>query len=309
MKPLVFLLLAVLPAAPAAADGSAECAAQNIPSGGGCTATQFCSDLESCKTFCCCACDLPKLTGEWWNESAFNDQVACPRAPQTGAGLIAPDSGELKALATELRGREHIQLAQSGIRATAAVVQGLKDLDDALAAWPDPPGGGRLGLSVKNCYRRAIGNQTAPRSVDGNAEAICRLIEKTMHVENTPALAARVAEWHANAANWWMMAPPGPTPHSGGYACDVVLTDAAGADCFDVAAGPDAKHQCSIDSQRASKLMDEAVTRTGGRRLKYEAWHYEWGGPEMSCRCKQPASGSDAACDQSWPPTGKTKCG
>jgi hypothetical protein len=94
------------------------------------------------------------------------------------------------------------------------------------------------------------------------------------------------------------LAFPGATPHSGGKACDIVLVDSRGKEATACSAASEKHLGASIDFRMASRLLDEAITNdiVGAKRLDYEAWHYEWGGPAAS-RCKAP----DCA-NNHWPP-------
>ena len=284
-----------------------ECAAQHIASGGTaqCAVTssgKFCDSVESCKTFCCCACTT-SLDGAWWSErSPYDGRTTCPRSPTSGDGIMAPDSGDLHDLGTLLTATEVPWLSDySGKRATQAVADGLKALNDQLAALPDQAKK-KLKVRVGSCYRRAVGNSLTPTAGDGNAEAVCGMVYKMLRVENSPRSDQATKDaWHEHAANVWQMAWPGYTPHAGGIACDLVLVDGSGSDCFDVAAGDASGAHCSLGDRASSELMDKLVGATGGWRLDFEAWHYEWGGAH-DCRCQ------GDGCKRFYPPTGHQRC-
>jgi hypothetical protein len=179
-------------------------------------------------------------------------------------------------------------------RATTEVVNGLKRLDAYLAASPSREKY-NYRVRVKSCYRPAI----------DDTEKECNFVLKAMHIlKKYPQDKRKRAEWTPKLnPNNLGLAWPGATPHSSGQACDLVLVDEDGRESFDWRVGAGAPHS-SIDQRLASKMLDEAVTNdtVGGRRLNYEAWHYEWG-TSIGCRCKDPE-----CADKFWPPLGKPNC-
>jgi hypothetical protein len=198
--------------------------------------------------------------------------------------MLPRDSADLVAVSTSI---PHVSVKR-GIKAIQAAADGLVALGAALDAMPK-----RRELSfsarVGSCYRH--------HSTDSKDE--CGYVLKGNYMISKSTTPEKQAYWRekANPLNLGL-AWPGRTPHSGGYACDVILVDSAGADCFDWRAGvPDAK-RCSIDAATAVALLNEAMTAAGALRLSYEAWHYEWG-PDAS-GCSHP----DCA-KHGWPITGK----
>lgn len=260
-------------------------------------AHQFCDDVDECQTFCACACAFDP---HGWVRNVTESGVECPNAPDTGEGLLAPDSQDLLPLDARFepggaRARagfafRHV-VGAGGHRAVRAVVEGLQRLDDWLAASEERR---RLGarVRVKSCYR-------APQS---EVSKDCGLILKARHVLAKPDLKPADREyWTARLdPNQFGRAWPGATPHTAGHACDLVLEDPAGSPCFDWRAGVADAPTCSIEQRAASRLMDEAATNdaVGGRRLDFEAWHFEWD-TDSGSRCRHP----DCA-DRHWPPTG-----
>lgn len=246
---------------------------------------QFCDDVDECQRFCACACTFDPTQ---WHEGSRDRSVECPRAPGTGEGLLAPDSE----LLVGLDGREFRFIdGARGERATAAVAEGLRRLDEQLAASAERA---RLDVRVRvvSCYR-APGHEVVKD---------CGLIRKAMHVLAKPDLEAAKREfWTVRLdPNRVGRAWPGATPHTAGGACDLVVTDASGRPCFDWRAGVAGSPVCAVDQRAASRLLDELATgdAAGGRRLDFEAWHYEWGTTAGS-RCRHPA-----CADEHWPPTG-----
>jgi hypothetical protein len=178
-----------------------------------------------------------------------------------------------------------------GETAAAAAFTGLKRLDVRLAASKNRQ---KYGYTVRvvSCYR--------PQLEDTEPE--CGFVLKSKYMLKRVTAPADKAYWEEksdprNLGLTW----PGRTPHSAGYACDLVLVDKHGRDSFDSRAGVDGAPRSSIDQRLASKMLDEEVTNpdVGGRRLTFEAWHYEWT-DETRSRCKDP----DCA-QKFWPVPGK----
>lgn len=260
-------------------------------------AHQFCDDVEECQRFCSCACTFdPTL----WYDDSRDRSVECSNAPSSGDGLLPPDSPALFPLAARFdaagaraEGEQGFRFIDgtAGKRASREAVEGLQRLDARLAASAERA---RLGYRVRvvSCYRSPSSEVTKD----------CGLIRKAMHMlakdDLTPA---RRAFWTVRLdPNRVGRAWPGATPHSAGAACDLVLTDAEGAACFDWRAGVDGAPRCALEQRLASRLLDEEATspEVGARRLDFEAWHFEWGTTAGS-RCVHP----DCA-DNHWPPTG-----
>jgi D-alanyl-D-alanine dipeptidase len=243
----------------------------------------FCESVKDCRKFCSCACTFDPTK---WTPDVKNDgSTVCPGAPKTGEGILPPDSPELTAL-PDYRFITHA----SGERAAAAALDGLSRLDDRLAASAERA---RLGYSVRvvSCYR--------PQLEDTEPE--CGFVLKSLYMLARVA-PERKAYWEEKSnPNNLGLAWPGRTPHSAGYACDLILVDRNGQDSFDSRAGVDGAPTSSIDPRLASRLLDEDVTNpaVGGSRLNFEAWHYEWTTDTRS-RCKAP----DCAANH-WPVAGK----
>lgn len=294
----VRILTKAAPAVPAAPVPSSVGGSQNS---GACApkstvtplGVRFCGDVESCKAFCSCAC---KLTLTKWKDpkdtpggSGSDGATSCQGAPRTGAGMISPDSPDLVPVPNM-----RFVTASSGVRATRQTVEGLRRLDAYLSTSPSRARY-NYSVEVRSCYRPAI----------DDTENECNFILKAMHVLNKyPQDVQKRAEWMPKLnPNNLGLAWPGATPHSAGNACDIILVDSQGRPSFDWRVGPGSPHS-SIDQRLASKMLDEAVTNevVGGRRLNYEAWHYEWGST-LGCRCKAPE-----CANKFWPPLGKPNC-
>lgn len=275
--PLIFC------AAPALA--APVCENEGIPTsggaGGGCpirSEEKFCNGLEECKHFCCCACTFD--SSAWGNAS-------CPNSPDAGRDAASLNLTTLQSL-TYVRVR-------GGLQATAAAQQGLEALDRVIPAYQEEyPDLGNFTVSVKNCYR----------SAHHDTEKVCGLVFKKMHVEQSDTQSdAKKAEWDRNARNIWGLTWPGETPHSRGEACDLVLVDQNGQDCFGYAF-VDGQPTCSIPRQEALDLLDAMMTSAdvGAVRLKFESWHYEWGSSYTACRCS-----SLEDCQEAGAPTGSPR--
>lgn len=247
---------------------------------------QFCNTVESCKAFCSKACRLDVTK---WRPVPNDGATTCPGAPTSGTGIIDPKSPNLVPI-PPLR----FIRASKYVRATKEVVEGLKRLDDYLARSPSRAQH-NYAVQIQSCYRPAI----------ADIENECNFVLKAMHVlKKYPQDAQKRAEWTPKLnPNNLGLAWPGATPHSAGNACDMILLDSQGRPSFDWRVGQGSPHS-SIDQRLASKMLDEAVTNdvVGGRRLNYEAWHYEWGS-NTDCRCKDPE-----CANKFWPPVGKPNC-
>lgn len=259
---------------------------------GGCeihSEAKFCRDLEECKRFCCCACAE-------FDSSDWHARGNCPHSPTAGGGS-GLDLIELQSLT-------HVRV-DSGARATEEVRRGLERLDRVLPYYQEKyPELGNFNVHVHHCYRAA----------HDEVENICGWVFRKMHVEQSTRQPQSVKdEWTKNAANIWGLAWPGPTPHSRGVACDMVLVDQNGDDCFGWAFVKKTP-KCSIARRKALAILDEIMTgpgpadgeaagaAVGAIRLDYEAWHYEWGSPYSSCRCKNPTE-----CAESGEPGGSPR--
>lgn len=248
-------------------------------------AGKFCENVADCMKFCSCACVFDST--KWKSGSKDDGSTTCGASmPDTGVGMLPADSALLLPAAS----LPFVSVA-AGVTATQDVLDGLRRLSDKLAS---PANANRIrhGYTVRvaNCYR--------PHREDSVRECGFTLKAKHMLAKDDLDEKAR-ASWErkANPQNLGL-AWPGRTPHSGGYACDMILVDAAGRDCFDWRAGVAGSPSCSIEQQVASSLMDEEVAgpETGGRRLRYEAWHYEFGPGAKGC--------VHPDCAANWPLTG-----
>jgi hypothetical protein len=246
---------------------------------------KFCENVADCRAFCSCACTFDSTR---WRPVRFDGSTTCPDMPRTGPGMLSRE--ETIALG------QFRHLNHRNERATQATSDALTRLDEWLENSAERR---RLNARVRigSCWRSAYED-----SVDE-----CGYVLKAQHMLRKPDLTdAQRATWEfkSNPQNLGL-AWPGNTPHSGGFACDLVLQDAAGRDCFDSRAGVEDRDNpvpsCAIAARDASRLLDEAVTAAGGRRLNYEAWHYEWT-DNTSSRCQHP----DCA-DNHWPISGRPR--
>lgn len=247
-------------------------------------ADKYCTDLGSCSRFCCAAC---KFDPENWNANA-----TCDNLPASNSTKIVSEDGT-----QALSGKPGVAVA-SGARGTAAAQEGIDHLSALIPAMRARyPQYGEFTVKVKSCWR----------TVRDDAEKVCGWVIRKLHVDQSPkSTDAQKQSWAANANNVWGLVWPGATPHSGGFACDMVLVDARGQECFGWMIGDsNTDPTCSIDQHAASSLMDELATdaSVGAVRLTFEAWHYEWGSPYTSCRCT-----SRQDCARYWPPKGDKNC-
>lgn len=304
-----------VPGAPVATPNPV-CEAQNLQVGGkfdlhtsqGPSGVRFCTDMATCKAYCCWACDFhdEKVSRDKKGNrtSRYDGSSSCQRSPQDGAGIIAPNDRKLVDLGAALKDIK-VLTGYSGKYATTTAADALQRLDAFLDTWPkrkETP----FTVKVNNCYRRAIGNETRPTAADGNAEEVCTRVFETMRNENKPEATpeSNAADETAINRTVWGLSWPGATPHSSGAACDLQLLDEKGAACFSSTAGTTKDSPCSIDQRLAVGLLNEAVAAVGGWRLDYEAWHFEWGGNtgQGSCRCQ------GSQCDAVWPVTYSAGC-
>jgi len=272
---------------------SEVCPKFNFPQGGKCASGpgSFCSGLDGCKKWCCCACSWDRSA---WGDAVCDNSINDPEDKQTGKKMIG-DTKTLKELSKAIK-KPKVLTALSGKWATDEVVAGLQKLDDQMGADPALQ---KYRVAVKSCWR----------SVRSNTDQVCGLVFKTMHMEKivnpNDEQKGKLKDALARSASVWGLAWPGPHPHASGHGCDLVLMDKAGGqECFDWRAGVAGPPKCSIDAKTAVNTLTDAVAKAGGVRLNYEAWHFEWGikAGGTSCRCD-----SSTACNK-WPLDGSAKC-
>ncbi len=247
---------------------------------------QFCDNVSDCRTFCSCACVFDPNNWPAPVKGVNDDgSTTCGAAmPDSGPGMLAPDSPEL----IPVPALAFIDV-RAGARATQDAIDGLQRLSDGLRASKNREKY-RFTIRLASCYR--------PHRSDSVPE--CGYVLKGKYMLAKPNLDEDMRKYWEEKQNPLNLglAWPGMTPHSGGYACDLIMVDAQGQECFDWRAGVAGAPKCSIKPRLASSMMDEEVTNAGGLRLRYEAWHYEWGPNAKGC--KAPACANDH-----WPPTGK----
>lgn len=289
-NPLRLLVLAAVLALPASARASETlaCGKAGYPHNDGtvpeaANADKFCTDLASCSRFCCAAC---KFDPEKWGNAS------CDNLPASNSTKIVSED------ATEaLSGKPNVAVA-GGSRGTAAARDGIEHLSALIPAMRERyPQYGAFTAKVKRCWS----------TVREDTDKVCGYVIKKLHVDQSPkSTDAQKQEQATNASRIWGLVWPGATPHSGGFACDVVLVDAQGQECFGWMIGDsNTAPTCSIDQHAASSLMDEMMTdaSVGAVRLTFESWHYEWGSPYTTCRCN-----SRQDCARYWPPKGDQNC-
>lgn len=253
----------------------------------------FCHGFSDCVDYCRCACDFDITK---WDPDKNDDEVAkCRLLPATATRIIPPDSPSLLPIPT---GYRYIDVdAGEHERATQDVLDALGRLDAQLASSQSRRTRD-YRIRVGSCYRPAI-----PES-----QIECGYVLKGKYEVDKSTYDAAVEHWTwLGNPNNLGLAWPGATPHGAGFACDLILTDSRGRDCYDwragVTAGPKqrAVPTCSIPAREAVRYAVEELTSAsvGARRLNYEAWHFEWDPGNPSARC-----GSPKACDAHWPLTG-----
>jgi len=254
----------------------------------------FCSDFDSCVAYCRCACERFDITK--WDPDARDDGAAtCSGFPADAPRSIADGSPQLKTITGPFQFID----VDGAPRATQEVLDGLARLDAKLRSSETRQ---RLG------YRFRVGS--CFRSVRYDSQPECGYVLKAKHMVDKSRRAGDdegVKRWRRSGnPNNLGLAWPGVSPHSAGVACDLILTDRQGNDCYDWRAGVEAPEgqkpvpTCSIDTRQAARLAVAEATdpSVGARRLSYEAWHFEWDSAPASSRCV----GSD--CDAVWPLTG-----
>lgn len=244
---------------------------------------KFCDTVEGCITFCGCACTFDPH--KWKADVKDDGSTTCPNMPETGTGMLPPNSPDLVDISTLA-----YMSVPRGAKATRAAFEGLQRLSAHLAASENRR---RLNYTVRvgSCYRRHL-EDSVPE---------CGYVLKGAYMLARTSDPAQRERWTtaANPMNLGLTWP-GRTPHSGGYGCDLILVDSHGTDSFDWRAGVAGSQSSTIAQKLASALMDDEATNpeVGAKRLTYEAWHYEWGPNASGCRAPECAS-------RYWPPTGK----
>ena len=168
--------------------------------------------------------------------------------------------------------------SEGNIRAAKVAIEGLKRLSEALKVSENRK---KYGYTVRinSCWRSHV----------GDTDRECGFVIKGRYVlENNKGTEEQRKEWEVNQdPNNVGLAWPGRTPHSGGYACDLILVDSNKEDCFDCRAGVKGAPTCSkIEQRLASQMLDQELDAAGAVRLSYEAWHYEWDANPPKNRCK-----------------------
>jgi hypothetical protein len=243
---------------------------------------KFCRSVADCQAYCSCACSFDPH--KWKADVKDDGSTVCPGMEETGEGMLPPDSADLLPVSS----LPYLSVP-AGVKATREARDGLIRLSAALAASANRS---RYGYTVRvaSCYRRHL-EDSVPE---------CGIVLKGKYMLDRVTDPARRRDWLvASDPNHLGLSWPGRTPHSGGYACDLILRDENGRDCFDWRAGVDGPPSCSIEQRLASSLMDQEATsaEVGAKRLTFEAWHFEWGPKATGCRAPDCA-------DRYWPPVG-----
>ncbi len=261
---------------------------------------QFCQGVADCKTFCSSVCTLDVVG---WREGTMNTTCRFPADAIRRAG--GPQPSEL----FRIPPLPHVK-APGNAQATQYVIEALKRLNDRIASKPQGWPAGHVAY-VRNCYRPPVEEATLE----------CDFIMKAIHLEKkwagrTPVSAAerkerdsnlKLARLISNPADNLGLTWPGPSPHSRGQACDIVVAKRGDGNRDD--ATTTCKGVANDTTMKAhSRALDEALTNptVGAVRLNYEAWHYEFGRYETTgknCRCVAPACN-----DKFWPPNCKDGC-
>jgi hypothetical protein len=248
----------------------------------------FCDNFDDCVKFCSCACKFDEHKWPAPVKGVTDDgSTTCGASmPDTGFGMLSPDSPDLHPVPN----LAYIAVAP-GAKATQETIDGLRRLSEGLSVSKNRAKH-RFTVRLGSCYR--------PHRVDSVPECGYILKGKFMLAKTDIDDAMRKYwEEKSNPMNLGLTWP-GITPHSGGYACDLILVDEHGQDCFDWRAGVKDAPACSIPQRLASSLMDDEATSpdVGAKRLRYEAWHYEFGPSASGCVSPNCAANY-------WPLTGK----
>lgn len=156
----------------------------------------------------------------------------------------------------------------NGQQASQLVIDGLQRAEKYIDDHHADEG---LKITLRNCYRDT--------RLDFSWQ--CTIIMRAPP-NNDPSSSTMGSTW------------PGSNPHSSGYACDLALTRGGKA----ITPGNLTSQRCAKYTD-AEKLLVEILTNptVGAKRLKYEYWHFNWGGWN-SCYC------AGAECDKHIAPVG-----
>ncbi len=131
----------------AVATPNPACDAQHLQVGGqldlhisqGPSGARFCTDMATCKAYCCWACDFhdERVTrdNKGNRTSRYDASSSCQRSPQDGSGIIAPNDRQLVDLGTALHDTKVLN-GYNGKYATQTAADALQRLDAFLDTWP-----------------------------------------------------------------------------------------------------------------------------------------------------------------------------
>lgn len=189
--------------------------------------------------------------------------------PREATGAIDPMSPDLIP-SSKWPSMKHVKPMSRSVKATSAVIEGLKRLD----AYIDQNYAGQgYEVKISNCWRdwRKDVSKECGIVVGDHVQY------KGGPIDKNP--------------NNYGLAWPGVGPHSSGAACDMrlykdgkVITGLKGGD------------QSCRSKRPGNELFVDMLTNdtVGAKRLNFEAWHFEWGGP-TGCRCV------GESCKSIWP--------
>lgn len=249
-------------------------------------ATQFCDNEDDCYAFCSCACALDL---ENWSTSCDNIPSKGPAEndPKTTVAVPAMSyvlkSGSPKAIQSVIDELKRLDTLMADAAERERIWKAVNPTD----AFID------YKIMVNSCYR----------STYADTKADCDIILKANQVVNNGKEDPKEAQWKLwRNPNYAGLAWPGASPHSVGFACDIVLATEVEVEkkvkgklvkktvadkCFDCHAGDGKSDEsCSIDQKTASKILDQWLDKVGALRLDYEAWHYEWRDDVPASRCQ-----------------------
>jgi hypothetical protein len=245
---------------------------------------KFCESVDDCVTFCECACDFDATKFSGKGTQTSDGSITCDKLPAGGtAGGVDKD----KLLdATSLTYVE----VDPKTKATQEMLDHLTALNTQLTSSANRQSES-YKVRVKNCYR----------PFQNENERLCRLVlgwkgkADAAEDDKTKEDALKWADPRNHGLVW-----PGGNPHSSGVACDIVLIDSAGTECFGCKAN-DSKKLCSMSQKDASEYLVDELTSTavGASRLTFEAWHFAWAKLANESLC------TGDGCDSYWPVTCK----